>query len=43
MHGLTTKVRKNLIKADICLKEVIKLNDEYSQPYYTRLIYKIQK
>jgi len=42
MHGLTSEIKLHLIKAEIFLKKV-REKDEYSQPYYTRLIYKIKK
>ena len=42
MYGLTIKVKKNLIKAEKCLKHAMEVN-VYSKPYYTRLIYKIRK
>ena len=45
MYGLTTKVKKHLIKAENCFNEVIKDDkfSKYSEPYYTRLLYKIKK
>ena len=44
MHGLTKKVRKNLIKAENCLNKILtNKENEYSHPFYTRLKYKIQK
>ena len=42
MYGLTTEVQLNLLKADRYLKKAME-KDEYSQPYYTRLIYKNMK
>ena len=42
MYGLTTEVKLHLIKAEYFLKKS-REKDEYSQPYYTRLIYKIKK
>ena len=42
MYGLTKKVKKNLLKAETCLKAASELN-EYVQPYYKNLIYKIRK
>ena len=42
MYGLTTEVKLHLIKAEAFLKKS-KERDEYSHPYYTRLIYKIKK
>ena len=42
MYGLTNSVKKNLLKAETCLKAASELN-EYVQPYYTNLIYKIRK
>ena len=42
MYGLTSEVKLNLIKAEHFLKK-IREKDEYSQPFYTRLIYKIKK
>lgn len=43
MYGLSTKVKKNLLKAEKYLKYSYKEKDEYSKPYYTRLIYKVRK
>ena len=42
MYGLTSEVKLHLIKAEHFLKK-IREKDEYTQPYYTRLIYKIKK
>ena len=42
MYGLTQKVKKNLLKAETCLNSASKLN-EYIQPYYANLKYKIKK
>ena len=42
MYGLTNKVKKNLLKAEICAKAAMEIN-EYTQPYYTYSIYKIRK
>ena len=42
MYGLINKVKKNLLKAEICSKAAMEIN-EYTQPYYTYLIYKIRK
>ena len=42
LYGLTTEVKLHLIKAKYFLKKTREFN-EYSQPYYTRLIYKIEK
>ncbi len=42
MYGLTTDFKLHLIKAEYFLKK-LREKDEYSQPYYTRLIYKIKK
>jgi hypothetical protein len=42
MYGLTSEVKFHLIKAEYFLKKV-REKDEYTQPYYTRLIYKIKK
>ena len=42
IYGLSDRVKKNLLKAEICLKAAMELN-EYSQPYYTFLIYKVRK
>ena len=42
MYGLTTKVKKNLLKVKNCLLNLIKFN-ERSEPYYTRLLYKLNK
>ena len=41
MYGLTNKIKKDLFKAENCIKEIIKFN-EYSEPFYTRLLYKIK-
>ena len=42
MYGLTSKVKKNLLKAEKCLINAMK-SDERGEPYFTRLIYKIYK
>ena len=42
MYGLTTKYKKDLFKAENYIKEVIKFN-EASEPFYTRLLYKIKQ
>ena len=42
MYGVSTKVKKNLIKAQDCLTKIIKYNEK-SEPYYTRYILKINK
>ena len=42
MYGLTKTVKKNLLKKETCLKEASEFN-EYVQPYYTNLIFKIRK
>lgn len=42
MYGLTTKVKKNLLKVKKCLLNAMK-SDERSEPYYTRLLYKLNK
>jgi TPR repeat protein len=42
MYGLTKTVKKNLLKAETCLKAASEFN-VYVQPYYTNLIYKIRK
>ena len=42
MYGLTTEVQLNLIKAEKYLRHSME-KDEYSKPYYNRLIYKIRK
>ena len=42
MYGLTTKVKKNLLKVKKCLLKAMKSN-ERSEPYYTRLLYKLNK
>ena len=42
MHGLTTKVKKNLLKVKKCLINTMKFR-ERSEPYYTRLLYKLYK
>ena len=42
MYGLTNKIKKDLFKAENCIKEIIKFN-EYSEPFYTRLLYKLNK
>ena len=41
LYGLTIKVKKDLFKAENCIKELIRLN-EHSEPFYTRLLYKIK-
>ena len=41
LYGLTTKIKKDLFKAEHCLKAAIKF-DEHSEPFYTRLLYKIK-
>jgi len=41
MYGLTTKYKKDLFKAENYIKEAIKYN-EASEPFYTRLLYKIK-
>ena len=42
MYGLTTKVKKNLLKVKKYLINAMKFN-ERSEPYYTRLLYKLNK
>ena len=42
MYGLTTKVKKNLLKVKKCLINAKKFS-ERSEPYYTRLLYKLNK
>ena len=42
MYGLTTEVQMHLVKAERFLK-LLREKDKYTQPYYTRLIYKIRK
>ena len=42
MYGVSTKVKKNLIKAQDCWTKIIKYNEK-SEPYYTRYILKINK
>ena len=42
LYGLTNEVKLNLIRAERYLKKV-REKDDYSQPFYTRLIYKIRK
>ena len=42
MYGSINTIKKNLLKAELCLKAASEIN-EYTQPYYTSLIYKIKK
>ena len=42
MYGLTTKVKKNLLKVKKYLINAMKFN-ERNEPYYTRLLYKLNK
>ena len=42
IYGLTSEVKLHLIKAEHFLKK-IREKEEYSQPYYTRLILKLRK
>ena len=42
LYSLSTKIKKDLIKAEKHIEEAIKLNEK-SEPYYTRLLYKIKK
>ena len=46
MYSLTSKVKKNLIKAEKYIKLIIRECDEldkHVKPYYTRLLYKVRK
>ena len=42
MYGLSSKFKKNLLKAEKCLKHTIKEGDEHNKPYYKRLIYNVR-